>query len=497
MPGSVRRALDAMQGNPSSGWSVSELAAVAGVSGRTLQRLFQSFLGKTPQAVLRDIRFDGARRALLQGVPDMGVADVALRCGFPHFGRFSIEYRRRYGEMPSQTLKRQAVLVGVLASMPAVFSPRVDRPTLVMMPIEADAENDEAARGIADDLATALTRAGVAVASQHRSARYRLTGVIRGQGKQARLTFRLLDAETGRQLWAQRSDGALGDFALDEQLATRMTAALQPALRLAEIDRARAKPEADLNANDLALLAMPHVLSLDAAGNARSIELLERAMELDPDHALATALAAWAHAQGVVYHFAETPLTERTRSADLAMRALVLGGDSAARAILGSALTSIRELDTADLVIRKALSVDGSSAWVWGRSGWVDLFKGDTDSAIERFKIALELAPHDTLAFNNFVGIGCAHFHAGRYLESARWQERALLEHPSSVWVHRTLSPAYVLGGAMTEARRSLAVLREEFPGLTIASVSQCMPPLPSSYRDRLIDALQTVGLPR
>ena len=81
------------------------------------------FLGRSPQAVLRDIRFEAARRELLQGSPDTKVMDVALRCGLPHLGRFSVEYRRRYGETPSQTLKRQAMLSGTLATMTSMFDP--------------------------------------------------------------------------------------------------------------------------------------------------------------------------------------------------------------------------------------------------------------------------------------------------------------------------------------------------------------------------------------
>src|SRR5438270_101649 len=91
--------------------TVTELAAVAGVSSRTLQRQFLAFLRKTPRAMLRDISFERARRELLQGRPNAKVMDIALRSGFPHCGRFSVEYRRRYGETPSQTLKRQALFI--------------------------------------------------------------------------------------------------------------------------------------------------------------------------------------------------------------------------------------------------------------------------------------------------------------------------------------------------------------------------------------------------
>jgi hypothetical protein len=66
---------------------------------------------------------------------------------------------------------------------------------------------------------------------------------------------------------------------------------------------------------------MPCVLSLNAEGNSRALDLLERAMERDPEHALATALAAWAYGQRVVYHFAVTPNEDRVRSAELARKA--------------------------------------------------------------------------------------------------------------------------------------------------------------------------------
>jgi AraC-like DNA-binding protein/tetratricopeptide (TPR) repeat protein len=496
LPRGVRRALDAMRANVGHNWRLTELAAAAGVSGRTLQRQFLTFVGKTPRAVLRDIGFECARRELLQGA-DAKIMDVALRCGFPHCGRFSIEYRRRYGETPSQTLKRQAVFTASLGAMPSLFVPGGDRPAIVFGPIEAAAENQEIAADIADDIVAALTRAGISVAMRSRAARYLLTGAIRGSGAQTRLTFRLIDTETGGQLWAHRTDGILHDeTATGEHLAVRIAAALQSCLRLAEIDRALRKPATSLDAHDLALRAMPGVLSLDANGNARALELLERAMDQDPNHPLAIALAAWAHVQRVVYHFTHAPLEERARSLELAHKARALCGDATVLAVLGNALTLLGEFDTADLVVRKALAIDGGSAWAWSRSGWLDVYKGDPQSAIERFKIALDLAPHDPLAFNSMVGIGCAHFNAGHYAEAANWQEHALIEHPSASWVHRTMCPAYVLAGQGPQARRSLGALRQHYPDLTVSEVQGGMPPLPPSQCDLVVGALQEAGLP-
>jgi AraC-like DNA-binding protein/tetratricopeptide (TPR) repeat protein len=495
-PRAVRRALDAMHANVGHRWTMKELASVAGTSARTLQRQFLAFVGKTPREALRDVGFERARRELLQGGGEK-IMDIAARCGFPHFGRFAVAYRRRYGETPSQTLKRQAVFTAALSSMRPLFVPPGDRLTLAFTGIEAGADHAETAHHIAADLSTALTRAGISVTRESGLARYHLTGAIRGSGAQMRLLFRLTDHETGRQLWAHRADSLLcDDAASEENLATRIAAALQPCLRSAEIEHALKKPGDELSPHDLALRAMPGVLSFDAEGNAQALEWLERAMAEDPNQSLAIALAAWARLQRVVYHFTTEPLEERARAIELTKKALTLSGDATTLAVLGSALTLLGEQDAAAQVIARALSADGGSAWAWGRSGWIDVYRGDPDSAIERFKIALDLAPHDALAFNHHVGIGCAHFIAGNYAESAAWQERALEQHPSAFWVHRTMCPAYVHAGMPSEARRSFGMLRVRYPELTLSRLKLGMPPLPAVHGDLVVGALVEAGLP-
>lgn len=497
LPRGVRRALDAMRANVGHDWTIADLAEAAGMSGRTLQRQFRAFLGKTPWAALSDLRFEAARRELLRGLPETKVMDVALRHGFSHYGRFSVEYRRRYDETPSTTLKRQLTFADALASMPAVPVTSRDRPTVLLSPIEAGPRAEDAARGMADELMTALSRAGIAVTSEPRSARYRLHGSLRMAGEEKRLTLRLVDGETGNHLWAHRCDGAFGgDADPAEHVALRIAAALQPCLRRAEIDRAQRKSERDLTAHDLTLRAMPGILSLDADGNARGLDLLDRATDRDPHQPLAVALAAWAHVQRVTYHFSSKPEAERARATDLARKAQVMADDASVLAVLGNAFTLLGDLDSAELVVRKALAMDGGSAWAWSRQGWIDLYKGDVNSAIERFKVALDIAPQDSLAFNSIVGVGCAHFEAGRYAEAARWQQRALLEHPSSVWINRTLCPAHLLSGDRGEAERSLAALRERYPDLTLGKVQQNLPPLSRSYRDRVVEGLRSAGLP-
>jgi AraC-like DNA-binding protein len=497
LPRGVRRALEAMQANLGHRWTLGELAATAGVSGRTLQRQFLSFMGKSPQDALRDLGFEQARRELLRGGPDDKVMDVALRCGFAHQGRFALDYRRRFGETPSQTLKRQSVLAAQLAAGPMAVMRTGDRPTLAFDRIDASADRSDIAADLTHDLIAALTRSGLAVVTRASAARYRMHGVIRGDRAEARLVLQLVDQASSRMLWAQRLDGVLrADAEGCEQLATRVAAALQPHLRRAEIDRALQTPDAELTAHDLALRAMPGVMSLDAAGNAQAFQLLQKAIDMAPEQGLATALAAWVHAQRVVYHFSSDMSADRVQGLALARKIGAQSVDATMLCVLGSALTVLDALGDADQVIRKALAIDGGSAWAWSRSGWLDVYQGDPVSAIERFRIALDLAPQDQLAFNSMVGIGCAQFKAGNYAEAARWQQRALLEHPSALWVHRTMCPAYVLAGQHDEAGRSMQALRAHYPVLTMSEVRRAAPPLPESYLSPMFEALSDAGLP-
>ncbi|ARJ03984.1 hypothetical protein GCM10010988_26660 [Cnuibacter physcomitrellae] len=82
------------------------LAAHAGVSGRALQLAFQQHVRTTPMRYLRQVRLDLARRELRRAGADDSVGDIARRAGFGHTGRFAAEYASRFGEHPSDTLRR-------------------------------------------------------------------------------------------------------------------------------------------------------------------------------------------------------------------------------------------------------------------------------------------------------------------------------------------------------------------------------------------------------
>jgi AraC-like DNA-binding protein len=106
-PRDLRRAIDYMHANLAAPITVADIAEAAGIAGRTLFQYFRDFRGTSPMRYLRDQRFEKARDALRRAEPEEGVAQIAARWGFVHLGRFAVEYRRRFGEMPSQTPRRR------------------------------------------------------------------------------------------------------------------------------------------------------------------------------------------------------------------------------------------------------------------------------------------------------------------------------------------------------------------------------------------------------
>ncbi|MDF3280773.1 MULTISPECIES: helix-turn-helix domain-containing protein [unclassified Gordonia (in: high G+C Gram-positive bacteria)] len=104
-PRRLRNALEIVESRCAEPLTVAEIAASAGLSVRELQGAFRIHLDTTPTAHVRRVRLDRARADLTSGTVEH-VTDAATRWGFAHLGRFSRDYRVRYGETPSQTLRR-------------------------------------------------------------------------------------------------------------------------------------------------------------------------------------------------------------------------------------------------------------------------------------------------------------------------------------------------------------------------------------------------------
>ncbi len=105
-PRDIKRAIDYIQAHLDCAITLADLTNAAGVAGRTLLKHFRDYTGTSPIGYMRKARLEKVREALMQAGPEENVSHIATRWGFTHMSRFAVAYRRRFGESPSETLKR-------------------------------------------------------------------------------------------------------------------------------------------------------------------------------------------------------------------------------------------------------------------------------------------------------------------------------------------------------------------------------------------------------
>lgn len=182
--------------------------------------------------------------------------------------------------------------------------PLPDRPSIAVLPftnLSGEQAQDYFAEGVAEDLIMALSRVrwffviarnssfaykGKAIdvrqVGRELGVRYILDGSLKKSRYYVRITASLVEAETGRQLWAARLDGELSDiFDLQDKITTAVVSAIEPSILLAEIDRAQIKPTGNLNAYDFYLRAMSHIYAYTNDDFVEAEKLLQRALKLD------------------------------------------------------------------------------------------------------------------------------------------------------------------------------------------------------------------------
>jgi adenylate cyclase len=527
LPHDLKRAVQYMRDGVGRKISMADLVGHCGVGERTLHKHFRAFLAVSPLAYWRRLRLAAAREELLKGPDGSSVTEVAGRFGFNHFGRFSQQYRRGFGETPSATLRRsrrpeRVRTNGVRAGgaddadtfAPAARASR-EKPSVAVLPCQvsaADPEHHFFGECVAEGIATALSRArslsvllprslqSVASPDPKRlarelGARYLIVGSMARSGDRLRIVIRLLDAAAGAHVWGDTYDGDIGDlFGLQDRVTEGVMRATLPQIRDSEIERAQRKRADDLDAYDLTMRAFPFIFATYPRAAVRALDLLNRAMEIDPDYAPATALAAWCHAQLVLHNGTRSPSEDQARALLLGDRAGILDPDDPLVLTARCGVhTMAGQFDHAGALIARVLALDPTFVWGWERSGWMNAFAGKPETAIEHFARANRLDSRPPSA-NRMIGIGCAHFDAGRYDQAALWKRKALQEQPGTAWINRTLSVSYARLGERMAALDSLDALHCYSPDLTIGRIVSAIP-FTRSFLDRVAEGLDDLGL--
>jgi adenylate cyclase len=413
----------------------------------------------------------------------------------------------------------EAVATAAPASAVAVPLPLPDKPSIAVLPFDnmsADPEQEHFADGVVESITAALSRIRAFFVIARNSAfaykgrptnvreigrelgvAYVLEGSVQRVGARVRITAQLIETAGGMHLWADRYDGSLDDiFDLQDRITEAVAGALQPSIRLAEIERSRRKRPQELGAYDYAIRAMQHAWLLEEEAAARALELLGKALEIEPDYPLALALTAWCWAQRSVYNWVDDAAAAKAEALKLADRAASQSTDDPLiLAVLGTVHTFARNYGVARVMLERAVALDPNAAWALSRLGWLDVYADRPDEARLHFEKAMRLSPLDPINFNNLVGLASARAVAGDDAGAADLFLRALQERPNAAWIHRNLAGALYGAGRLEEARESIAKLLISHPGITIRKFREAMVFSPGTL-DRMAGQLRGLGIP-
>jgi TolB-like protein/tetratricopeptide (TPR) repeat protein len=397
-----------------------------------------------------------------------------------------------------------------------------DRPSLAVLPftnIGSDPEQDYFADGIVEEMITALSRmrslfviarnssftfkgrsVDVKEVGRELGVRYVLEGSVRKAARRLRISAQLVDATTGMNLWADRFEGGLDDvFELQDQVTASVIAAISPQLERAEISRAKRKPTESLDAYDIYLHGMASFHQWTREATDIALRDFYRAIELGPDLAAAYAMAAMAYSRRRGQNWFADREEEEAEVRRLARQAAKLGADDAV--LLGFSGYAIAhaagELDEGAEIIDRAFHFSPNIASALAASGWVKIWLGEAELAIEHLDRAMRLSPLDPFMHMIQTAAAHAHFFAGHFNDSAVWADKALRERPKTVPALRIAAASLAMAGREREAKNAIARLLQIDPMLHVSNFRETLGPYRHEEQvTRYADALRKAGLP-
>jgi adenylate cyclase len=393
-----------------------------------------------------------------------------------------------------------------------------DKPSIAVLPFQnmsGDQEQEYFADGMVEDIITGLSRfkwlfviarnstfaykgrtVDVNQVGRELGVRYVLEGSVRKAAGRLRITAQLIEAQTRMHIWADRYDRAIDDiFALQDDITISTVAAIAPSLRQAEIDRARRKRPENLDAYDLVLQAMPFADTLMPEGALQALPLLQRALALDPEYALAHGHAAVCHE--ILYVRAGRREEDRVAAIRHGRAAIALGQDDAVALTCGGNAIGMVEHDRAlaqeafDAAL--ALSPSTASAYIWGalNMGWA----GEAERAIEWGERGIRLSPFDPWITAALHGVFLGHFVRARYEEATAAVRRAIRSKPGFSISHMMLAAALSKLGRMDEARAAVERVLQLQPNFSSSGQCVAVGAVPA-LATPLIEAMRAAGLP-
>ncbi len=345
-----------------------------------------------------------------------------------------------------------------------------------------DPEQEYFSDGITDDLITALARlpglfviartstftykskaATVQEVGKELGVRYVLEGSVRKAGDQVRITAQLVDATTGVEAWAETYDRPLRDiFSLQDEIVRRIVTTTNLQLPMLEAG-IRASPRPDnLEAYDDYLRGQEYVLTnITKERNAKSRQMFEKAIELDPKYAAAYAGLGFSYFLDLTSQWSlDTHLWER--AFQLEQQALALNPSSGlAYLCLSPMYLAIGQSDKGIAAAERAVALDPSNSSGYAFLASALTLTGKPAEALKVLEKARRLDPRMQDSSLCLLSEGQAYTFMGRYAEAIPVLKRYVSHIPDLLGPHLDLAVSYIELGREADARAEAAeVLR-------------------------------------
>jgi adenylate cyclase len=396
--------------------------------------------------------------------------------------------------------------------------PPLDKPSIAVLPfanVNGDPEQDYLSDGIAGDITTALARLrwlfviarnstfvykGKAVdvrqVARELGVRYVLEGSVRTAGQRIRITSQLVDAESAEHIWAQKYDRELRDiFAVQDEIAQHVLAAVEPHLYAAEGFRASSAQPESIGAWELAVRALTLLNKVERRQNREAQSLLQRAVAMEPSYARAHALLGWAVWWGALcYWYEDTPKGYRQAAAHAQDALSYDPRDPGARMVSGLCLSTAGQHERALDELATALRLNPSFALGSMAFGWALLRAGGFDDAIAETGRALRMSPLDSFSGFYTAIHGLALLGAGRFDEALpylRASVAAFAEYPRHL---NTLISCCGHLGLIEEAKEFIASRNRVGPPLRLSVLRRNLGKF--AHCDVFVEGLSKAGVP-
>jgi len=393
------------------------------------------------------------------------------------------------------------------------------RPAIAVLPFEnlsGDPDQEYFADGLAEDILTRLAmqrwfpviarnssftfrgrRVDVKEVGRALGARYVLEGSVRKAGNRVRVTGQLIDATTGHHVWAERYDRELTDlFAIQDELTDGMVGVLEDAVDRAEVERARLKPPANLDAYELTQRGFWHVDRATREEFAVAMKMFHRALDLDPTLAFAHLGMAKVRTWELLNLWTTDP--PRTLAEGLTSARAAIAGeplDANAYAILGALLPYAGKHDEALAASRRSIELNPSFAGGYVVLAFVQMLDGNVEAWMRACETAVRISPNDVLLPSPLAMLSLGHCMAGRYEKAVGVARLAVQAGPATPPAWRNLAIALAKLGRIDEAGEALRQCLTMVPGFTTEEAARMSVPFRNEAMfQRWLDGLRKAG---